>query len=108
MTSEQLQNVNKEFKTKSLRGIIGLHVYPHKCNFDHVVHRTYYNNENFTNIMSVLVSDFGVPEHLTVDGSSVQVVRMTLSFKLIYRQEIKCYLLTPRKPNDNTTEGSIR
>ena len=71
---------------KSLRVIIGYQIYSNKCNFNHGGCLAQDNNEHVTNILYDFISDFGAPEHLTFDGSDIQVVRIMGLFKLLLKQ----------------------
>ena len=54
------------------------------------------------------ISDFGAPEHLTFDGASAQVGRNTLFMQTLRQHSIKYHVSSPRRPNENPAEGSIR
>ena len=58
--------------------------------------------------MKDFISDYGVPEHLTFDGALVQTGRNTEFMKTIKKYEIKHHISSPRRPNENPAEGSIR
>ena len=52
--------------------------------------------------------DFGIPEYLTFDIYSAQVGRNTLFMKTVIKYNTQYHISSPRKPNENPAEGSIR
>ena len=52
--------------------------------------------------------DFGVTEHLTFDGAMAQVGKGTLFMKSIKRFDIAHHVSSPRRPNENPAESTIR
>ena len=52
--------------------------------------------------------DFGIPEHLTFDGYSSQVGRNTMFMKSRRKYNTLYHISSPRRPNKNPAEGSIR
>ena len=59
------------------------------------------------NTLTQFVSDYGVPEHLTFDGASVQTGPKTGFMDAIRKYEIKYHVSGPRRPNENPAEQSI-
>ena len=53
-------------------------------------------------------NDFGIPEHLTFDDYSAQVVRNTLFMKTFRKYDTQYNISSPRRPNENPVEGYIR
>jgi hypothetical protein len=58
--------------------------------------------------LSDFIHEYGAPEHLTFDGDAVQVGSGTRFKDNLRRAEIKHHVSTPRRPNENPAEGSIR
>jgi hypothetical protein len=54
------------------------------------------------------IHDFGAPSHLTFDGAQAQVGSKTMFMKTIRRYDIRFHVSSPRRPNENPVEGSIR
>ena len=54
------------------------------------------------------ISDNGAPEHLTIDGTSAQTGPKTRFMDAIRRYKIKYHVSSPRRPNENPAEHSIR
>ena len=54
------------------------------------------------------IHDFGVPEHLTADGASVQEGKNTKFMKSIRKHQIKHKISGSRRPNENPSESAIR
>ena len=52
--------------------------------------------------------DFGIPDHLTFDGYSSLVGKNTRFTKLLRKHDTKYHVSSPRRPNENSTEGTIR
>jgi hypothetical protein len=93
---------------KSLRGNVASQVYSHKCGFKKTYHLRAVTGDDIGQTLADFVSDYGAPEHLTFDGASVQVGSKTRFMDLIRRHEIKHHVSSPRRPNENPAEGSIR
>ena len=49
------------------------------------------------------IHDYGAPEHITFDGAQVQVAKNTL-----FQHVIDYHVSSPRRPNENSAEESIR
>lgn len=96
------------FKVRSLRGNIASQIYFHKCGFAANYHVSAADGEQVGNTLTSFLSDYGVPEHLTVDGASVQVGRNTPYTKIVRKHAIQLHVSTPRRPNENPAEGGIR
>jgi hypothetical protein len=54
------------------------------------------------------IHDYGIPEHLTMDGASNQTGSNTMFMQLIRKHNIKHHVSSPRRANENPAEGSIR
>ena len=54
------------------------------------------------------IHDFGILEHLTFDGYSAQVGRNTLFMKTVIKYDTQYHISSPRRPNEDPVEGSIR
>jgi hypothetical protein len=58
--------------------------------------------------LPALATDFGIPEHITMDGFASQVGQHTKMMKYKRRSEIAYHISHPRRPNENPVEGGIR
>ena len=52
--------------------------------------------------------EFGAPEELIFDGAQAQVGPNTLFMKTLRKLFIKYHVSSPRRPNENPSEGGIR
>ena len=52
--------------------------------------------------------NFGIQEHLTFDGYLSQVGKNTTFMKLLRKYDTKYHISSPRRPQENPAEGSIR
>lgn len=93
---------------KSLKGNKYAQVYSHKCGFSAVYPIDAANGDKLGRSLRDFSHDFGVPEHLTMDGAMAQVGEHTLFSKTIREYEIKYHVSQPRRPNENPAEGCIR
>ena len=66
------------------------------------------NNEKIGQSLGAFISEFGVPEHLTFDGAVVEVGSKTIFRNHVRNNEIQTQRSSPRIPNKNLDEGSIR
>jgi len=96
------------FKVRSLRGNVASQIYYHKCGFATNYHLSAADGEQVGNSLTSFLSDYGVPENLTVDGASVQVGRNTAYTRIVRKHAIQLHISTPRRPNENPAEGGIR
>lgn len=96
------------FKIKSLRGNVASQIFFHKCGFSAGYHLKRANDENVGPTMKAFISDYGIPEHLTMDGAAVQKGHQTEFMKTIRRAEIKHHISHPYRPDQNPSEGGIR
>jgi hypothetical protein len=96
------------FPCKSLRGNIASQIYFEKCGFTACYHIPRATNEHVGPTLSAFSSEFGIPEHLTMDGAQVQVGRHTTFQTFIRRHNIDFHVSHPRRPNENPAEGGIR
>lgn len=53
-------------------------------------------------------NDFGVPEYLTFDGAMAQMGKGTLFMKSIKKFDTMFHVSSPRRPNQNLVESTIR
>ena len=65
------------------------------------------NNKKFWHILGAFISELGVPEHLSFDGSAVQFGTKTIFQNHVRKHEIQTQRLEPRISNENPSEGSI-
>lgn len=110
-----LRRLNGKFSTdtayfpcRSLRGNIASQIYYDKCGFAACYHIDKADNKRIGPTLSSFASDYGIPEHLTMDGAQVQVGRHTEFQSFIRRHEVKFHVSHPRRPNENPAEGGIR
>ena len=110
-----LPRLNTKFATSTLyadkkliRSNIGSQIYSHKYGFNATYHMRRANNDNVGNSMNDFINDYGIPDHLTYDGVAVQVGSKTKFQETIHRSRINTHVSTPRRPNENPAEGSIR
>lgn len=54
------------------------------------------------------IRDYGVPQHLTFDGSREQSGKRTEMMKEIHKHDIKYHITEPYRPNQNRVESVIR
>ena len=94
-------------KLRSLRSNIGCQVYSHKCGFKAAYPIQKIDGNHVGDTLTQFISDYGVPEHLTFDGASVQTGPKTRFMDAIRRYEIKYHVSGPRRPNENPAEQSI-
>ena len=78
-------------KIKSLKRNSVTQVYIHQCGFTTVyrIHKT--NNNNIGNGICAFISEYGVPEHLTYAGASVQVGIKTIFQNHVRKHEIQTH-----------------
>ena len=93
---------------KSLNSNIGSQVYTHKCGFVQPYHLKKADGDQIGFTLSDFTNDYGVPEQLTFDGAMNQKGHRTKFMDIIRREEIKFHISSPRRPNENPAEGSIR
>ena len=110
-----IKRLNSKFSTdtiygelKSLLQNVAAQVYTTKFGFASVYPITGFDGTTIGNTLKDFISDYGVPEHLTFDGALVQTGRNTDFMKTIKKYEIKHHTSSPRRPNENPAEGSIR
>jgi hypothetical protein len=96
------------FKVKSLRGNVASQIYFHKCGFATGYHMSKADDSAVGPTLGSFISEYGVPERLTVDGAAVQIGRNTKFMDTIRRNEINYHVSHPRRPNENPAEGGIR
>ena len=66
------------------------------------------NDQQVGSTLPAFISEWGVPENLTMDGAQVQVGRNTEFQKCIQRNEINYHVSHPKRPTENPAEGGIR
>ena len=96
------------FKCKSLRGNITSQIYFHKCGFyvNYNISRT--NDAQIGPTLPRFISEYGIPQHLTMDGAVVQKGRKTIFMETIRRANINWHISGPYRPEENPVEGGIR
>lgn len=88
-------------KIKSLRGNVGSQLFSHKCGFKAAYPIQRIDGDHVGNALTQFISDFGVLEHLTFDGASVQTGVRTRFMDAIRKYEVKYHVSGPRQPNEN-------
>jgi hypothetical protein len=96
------------FPVKSLHGKTCSQIYYEKGGFYSVYHMAKATGDEIGDTLPALATDFGIPEHLTMDGFASQVGQHTKMMKYIRRSEIAHHISHPRRPNENPAEGGIR
>ena len=96
------------FPVKSLHGHTCSQLYYHKSGFVKSYHLTRPNDENVGESLTTFISEFGVPERLTVDGAKVQIGPNTSFMKTIKKEQIDYHVSHPRRPDENPAEGGVR
>ena len=96
------------FKCKSIRGKTAFQVYFHKCGFYKTYHIERVNDAQIGPTLPRFISDFGIPEKLTMDGAAVQTGRKTTFMDTIRRATIDYHVSGPYRPEENPAEGGIR
>ena len=110
-----IKRLNGKFSTdtlygicKSLRGYVASQIYSHKCGFVVPYHMKAINGENVGTSLGNFIHEYGVPERLTFDGAAIQVGKSTKFMNYIRKHYIDYHVSSPRRPNENPVEGSIR
>ena len=93
---------------KSLLGNTCAQIYTHKIGFAVSYPLPVAKGEEVGQTLLNFIHDFGAPEHLTFDGAQVQVGKNTLFQKVLRKNVIDYHVSSPRRPNENPAEGSIR
>lgn len=96
------------FKHKSLRGYIASQVYFHKSGFYFIHHLSAVNDSQVGPSLSRFISEYGIPDKLTMDGAAVQVGRNTTIMETVRRANIDHHVSGPYRPEENPAEGGIR
>jgi hypothetical protein len=96
------------FPCKSLRGYIASQIYFDKCGFAACYHIPKADDANIGPTLNAFSTDYGIPDHLTMDGANVQVGRNTQFQQFMRRNDISFHVSHPRRPNENPAEGGIR
>ena len=94
-------------KVKSLRGNVCSQVYSHKCGFRACYHMPKADGEHVGHTLNRMIEDYGAPEHLIMDGASVQVGSRTSLQNIIRKASIKTHISHPRRPEENPAERAI-
>jgi hypothetical protein len=92
-------------KHDHFRGNIGSQVYFHKCGFKVSYPIQKIDGNHVGDTLTQFISDYGVPEHLTFDGASVQTGPKTRFMDAIRKYEIKYHVSGPRRPNEESCEN---
>mmetsp|Transcript_17331 Transcript_17331/g.42358 ORF Transcript_17331/g.42358 Transcript_17331/m.42358 type:complete len:358 (+) Transcript_17331:1030-2103(+) len=96
------------FPSKSLRGNIASQIFFHKCGFFTCNHLPKVDDSHMGPTLNRFISDFGIPEHLTMDGAAVQTGRNTKFMDTIRRTTIQHHVSRPYRPDENPAEVGIR
>ena len=77
-----------------------------------IFHASYYftetNGDHIGYKISIFISDYGVPEHLTSNGLLMQTGSKTIFNELIFKHGIYHHCFVPSMPNKNPVETEIR
>ena len=95
------------FKCKSLNGNIVSQIFFHKCGFYANYNLPKVDDVNIGPTLAQFISEYGIPEHLTMDGAAVQKGRKTKFMETIKQAAIKHHILGPYRPEQNPAEGGI-
>ena len=93
---------------RSLLQNICTQVYTHKCGLAVPYPLPRANGEMVGQSLQNFIHEYGCPAHLTFDGAAVQAGQNTLFMKTLRKYECKYHISSPRRPNENPSEGSIR
>ena len=93
---------------KSLMGNTCAQVYTHKIGFAVSYPLPIAKGNEVGQTLSHFIHDYGAPEHVTFNGAQVQVGKKTLFQKTLNKHHIDYHVPSPRRPNENPAEGSIR
>ncbi|CAJ1965439.1 unnamed protein product [Cylindrotheca closterium] len=96
------------FNHKSIRGNIASQIYFHKSGFYSCHHLSKVDDKQVGPTLKKFIADYGIPEHLTMDGAAVQVGRNTSFMETINRAAINYHISRPYRPEENPAEGGIR
>ena len=112
---ENLKRLSGKFSTDTIFSPrLSLHqntcaqIYSHKCGFSTCYPMKDSKGDRIGQSLHDFSHDFGVPEHLTFDGYSAQVGKNTEFFKAVRKYKIDYHVSSPRRPNENPAEGTIR
>ena len=92
---------------KSLNPNTCAQVFLHKVGFNATHPMVSSTGESLGYLYIYFSNNFGIPEHLTFDGYSVQVGRNTLFMKTFRKYDTRYHKSSPHRPNENPAEGSI-
>lgn len=95
-------------EVRSLHQNVCAQVYTNKNGFTVCYPMAKATGDTIGDTLSDFIHDFGVPEHLTFDGAQAQVGKGTEFMKKIKKYSIKYHISSPRRPNENPAEASIR
>ena len=96
------------FNHKSIRGNIASQIYFHKSGFYSCHHLSKVDDKQVGPTLKKFIAEYGIPEHLTMDGAAVQVGRNTSFMETINRATIDYHISRPYRPEENPAEGGIR
>ena len=96
------------FQHKSLLGNTCAQIYSHKCGFAYCTPLPDAKDARVGGSLSDFIHDFGSPDHLTFYGDQVKVGRHTQFQAMLRNHHKKWHVSSPRRPNENPDEGSIR
>ena len=94
--------------TKSLHQNTCCQVYSHKNGLVVCFPFDTSSGDNIGDSLLSFIHDYGSPEHLTFDGFSSQVGKNTRFHQALRKYGIMFHVSSPRRPNENPAEGTIR
>ena len=110
-----MRRLNAQFATdtlfsdvKSLNQNTCAQVFSHKVGFNATYPMVSSKGDSLGYSYIDFSHDFVITEYLTLDGYSAQVGRNTLFMKTVRKYETQYHISSPRRPNENPDEGSIR
>ncbi|CAJ1943873.1 unnamed protein product [Cylindrotheca closterium] len=84
------------FNHKSIRGNIASQIDFHKSGFYSCHHLSKVDDKQVGPTLKKFIADYGIPEHLTMDGAAGQVGRNTIN-----RAAINCHISRPYRLEEN-------
>ena len=93
---------------RSVKQNIGAQIFSSKIGFAVSYPVKDSKSETLAFTLQDFISDFGVPKRLTFDGAQAQVGQHTQFMRTKPRHNINYHVSSPRRPNENPAEATIR